>query len=104
MFFSDAISYYERSNVANLSNAEIATMKFHEGYGYFAMKQFSDAKPLFEAIAQIPSDSNYYDANYYYGYISFAEKNYAQALSSFKIIEKQPAYRPIIPYSMAEIY
>jgi tetratricopeptide (TPR) repeat protein len=80
----------------NLSNAEIATMKFHEGYGYFAMKQFSDAKPLFEAIAQIPSDSNYYDANYYYGYISFAEKNYAQALSSFKIIEKQPAYLPII--------
>jgi len=102
--FSEAISNYERANVANLSNAEIANMKFHEGYGYSAMKQFSDAKPLFEAIAQIPSDPNYYDANYYYGYISFAEKDYAQALSSFKIIEKQPAYRPIIPYYIAEIY
>jgi tetratricopeptide (TPR) repeat protein len=102
--FSEAVTYYEKANVANLSNDEIANMKFHEGYGYFAMKQFSDAKPLFEAIAQIPSDPNYYDANYYYGYLSFAEKNYAQALSSFKIIEKQPTYRPIIPYYIAEIY
>ena len=68
------------------------------------MQQFNDAKPLFESIAQIPSDPNYYDANYYYGYIAFAEKNYAQALTSFKIIEKQPKYQPIIPYYIAEIY
>ena len=57
--FSDAISYYEKSNVANLSNEEIANIKFHEGYGYFALQQFSDAKPLFETISQIPSDPNY---------------------------------------------
>ena len=102
--FSDAITYYEKANVANLSNAEIGTMKFHEGYGYFAMQRFSDAKPLFEAISQIPSDANYYDANYYYGYIAFSEKNYTQALTSFQVIEKQPTYQPIIPYYIAEIY
>ena len=102
--FTDAIAYYEKANVANLTNAEIANIKFHEAYGYFTMRQFSDAKPLFESIAQIPSDPNYYDANYYYGYIAFADKNYAQALSSFKIIEKQPKYQPIIPYYIAEIY
>jgi hypothetical protein len=26
--FSDAVSYYEKANVANLSNADIANMKF----------------------------------------------------------------------------
>lgn len=102
--FTEAITYYEKANVANLSNAEIATMKFHQGYGYFAMKQFSDAKSYFESIAQISTDPNYYDANYYYGYIAFAEKDYAQALNSFKIIEKQPTYQPIISYYIAEIY
>ena len=83
---------------------EIAVMKFHEAYGYFTMQQFDNAKPLFESIAQIPSDPDYYDANYYYGYISFSEKNYTQALTSFQIIEKQPTYQPIIPYYIAEIY
>jgi TolA-binding protein len=102
--FADANEYFEKTNVANLSNTEIATMKFHEAYGYFVMQQFSDAKPLFESVSQIPSDPNYYDANYYYGYIAFAEKNYTQALNSFKIIEKQPTYQSIIPYYIAEIY
>ncbi|MBV9962797.1 MAG: tetratricopeptide repeat protein, partial [Parafilimonas sp.] len=60
--------------------------------------------PLFESISQIPSDPNYYDANYYYGYIAFSDKNYAQALTSFQIIEKQPTYQPIIPYYISEIY
>ncbi len=102
--FSDAITYYEKCNVNNLDNREIANMKFHQGYSYFALQQFSDAKPLFETIAQISTDVNYYDANYYYGYIAFAEKDYAQALNSFKLIEKQPTYQPIIPYYIAEIY
>jgi TolA-binding protein len=102
--FSDAVSYYEKSNVANLSNAEIANMKFHEGYSYFAMQRFDDAKPLFQTVSQIQTDPNYYDANYYYGYIAFANKDYTQALNSFKIIEKQPKYQPIIPYYIAEIY
>ncbi len=62
---------------------EIATMKFHEAYAYFTMQRFNDAKPLFQSIAQIQTDPNYYDANYYYGYIAFSDKNYAQALTFF---------------------
>ncbi len=102
--FADALDNYERANVANLSNTEIATMKFHEGYVYFTMQKFNDAKPLFESISQIQNDPNYYDANYYYGYIAFSEKNYAQALTSFQTIEQQQKYQPIIPYYIAEIY
>ncbi len=102
--FADALDHYQKANIANLSNIEIGNMKFHEGYAYFTMQRFEDAKPLFEAIQQIPSDPNYYDANYYYGYIAFSEKNYAQALTSFQTIEQQAKYQPIIPYYIAEIY
>ena len=102
--FDEAINYYNMSGIDNLSNAQISTLKFHEGYSYFFMQKFSDAKPLFDAIRQIKEDENYYDANYYYGFICFNEKKYEQALSSFKIVEKRENYTTIIPYYITEIY
>ena len=66
--FPDAQTYYQSTNIANLSNREIADMKFHQAYGYFVMQQFDKAKPLLNAIRQLPRDSNYIDANYYYGF------------------------------------
>ena len=70
--FSDAIDLYEKANIANLDNREIADMKFHQGYSYFTLQQFANAKPLLDAIRQMKDDPNYIDANYYYGFIHFA--------------------------------
>ncbi|MGI8950004.1 MAG: tetratricopeptide repeat protein [Chitinophagaceae bacterium] len=102
--FTDAIAFYEKAGVDNLSNAEISQMKFHEGYAYFTMQRFNDAKPLFDAIRQIPTDENYIDANYYYGFISFYQKNYNDALNSFKIVADKPNYQKVVPYYIAVIY
>lgn len=102
--YENAIAYYEKAGVANLSNREIADVKFHQAYAYFTTKRFSEAKPLFNAIRQIPSDPNYIDATYYYGFIAFYEKNYKEALTSFKIVENKPAYQKIVPYYVTEIY
>lgn len=100
----NAIDYYEKAGIENLSNSEIAAMKFHEAYGYFTLKRFTDAKPLFNDIRQIESDPNYIDANYYYGYILFGEKNYKGALEAFKIVQDKPNYQSIVPYYVTEIY
>jgi tetratricopeptide (TPR) repeat protein len=62
--FVQANEYYEKADIANLSNREIADMRFHQAYGYFTMQQFAQAKPLFNSIRQIPDDPNYIDANY----------------------------------------
>lgn len=102
--FADASSYYEKAGFDNLSNREIASMKFHQAYCYFTMQRFNDARPLFNAIRQIPGDPNYIDANYYYGFITFYEKNYKEALSAFKIVENEPSYQKIVPYYVTEIY
>ncbi len=102
--FTDALTYFEKISYDNLSNDEIATMKFKEGYAYFTVKRFKEAKPLFDAIRQIPGDPNYVDANYYYGFIVFGEKKYNEALNSFKITEDKQDYRGIVPYYIAEIY
>jgi TolA-binding protein len=102
--FSDAVSLYEKANIANLSNREISDMKFHQGYSYFTLQQFAQAKPLLNSIRQIKTDSNYIDANYYYGFIAFRDRNYSDALESFRVVENEPEYEAIVPYYIAQIY
>jgi tetratricopeptide (TPR) repeat protein len=102
--FSDAAQLYEGANIANLNNKEIADLKFHQGYSYFTMQQFARAKPLLNSIRQIKDDPNYIDANYYYGFIAFKDRSYAEALESFRVVENEPAYASIVPYYIAQIY
>ena len=102
--FADAVHLYEEANIANLSNAEIAEMKFHQGYSYFTLQNFALAKPLFNTIRQMKDDPNYIDANYYYGFIAFKDRNYSDALQSFKVVENEANYKTIVPYYIAQIY
>ncbi|MBS1656319.1 MAG: tetratricopeptide repeat protein, partial [Bacteroidetes bacterium] len=102
--FADASELYEATNIVNLSNREIADMKFHQGYSYFTLQRFAQAKPLFNAIRQIKDDPNYIDANYYYGFLAFRDRNYSDALQSFKIVENQKDYATVVPYYIAQIY
>jgi TolA-binding protein len=99
-----AVRLYEHADIDNLSNQEIADMKFHEGYGYFTQKQFDLAVPLFNAIRQLPKDPNYIDANYYYGFICFYRKQYGEALTAFTVVQDNPAYEKVVPYYVANIY
>lgn len=101
--FEEALVYYEKAGIDNLSNRDLAEMKFHQAYGYFTRQQFDKAKPLFNSIRQIPSDPNYIDANYYFGFISFYEKDYNLALESFKKVENEADYQKIVPYYITEI-
>lgn len=95
---------FEKTNIANLTNAEIASLKFHEGYSFFVMQQFDKAKSLFNVVRQLSKDPNYLEANYYYGFICFYEKNYKEALTAFKVAEKDSDYELVIPFYLSEIY
>ncbi len=102
--FPRATERYENANIANLSNEDIAKMKFHQGYAYFTMQQFAKAKPLFNTIRSMPKDPYYKDANYYYGFLAFRDKQYNEALSSFKLVENEKDYAGVVPYYIAQIY
>ncbi|MFN8290561.1 MAG: tetratricopeptide repeat protein [Chitinophagaceae bacterium] len=102
--FADAARLYEGANIANLSNREIADMKFHQGYSYFALQRFEQAKPLFNTIRGIKDDPNYIDANYYYGFLAFRDKQYNEALQSFRVVENEKNYGTVVPYYIAQIY
>ncbi len=102
--FSDAAASYERAGYDNLSNDEIADAKFELAYSYFNLKEFEKAKPLFNEIHQLPSNKYYYDANYYYGFICYRDRNFGEALTSFQKVENQDKYRNLVPYYIAQIY
>ncbi|MBI1343366.1 MAG: tetratricopeptide repeat protein [Terrimonas sp.] len=102
--FAKAVQLYEQTGIANLSNREIADMKFHQGYSYFTLQRFTQAKPLFNAIRVMKDDPNYIDANYYYGFLAFRDKNYNDALQSFRIVENEKQYDRVVPYYIAQIY
>ena len=102
--FTEAATQYEQTNIANLSNREIADMKFHQGYSYFTLQQFEKAKSAFNSIRTIKDDPNYKDANYYYGFLAFRDRQYNEALEAFKIVENEKSYGTVVPYYIAQIY
>jgi tetratricopeptide (TPR) repeat protein len=102
--FSEAINYYERAGLDNLSNEEIADTKFEKAYCYFNLKRFDDAKPLFDEVHQLPNNKYYFAANYYYGFIAYSDRQYAEALKAFRLVETKEEYRGVVPYYIAEIY
>lgn len=101
--FSKAIDAYEQVNIENLSNDEIADMKFHLGYAYFTVQRFEQAKNLLNVIRQMPKDPNYLDANYYYGFIAFTDRNYRDALEAFTVVENHERYGKVVPYYISTI-
>ncbi len=102
--FARAVIFYERAGYDNLSNEEIADAKFELAYSYFNTNQFTQAKPLFNEIHQLTDNKYYYDANYYFGFLSYQDKNFNEALKSFLIVESIPKYKDIVPYYIAQLY
>ena len=102
--FEKAIEYFTQAGYENLSNEQIADAKFEKAYAHFNLKQFPEAKPLFDEIHQLPGHKYYFPANYYYGYISYHDRQYNEALKSFKLVESDEAYQGVVPYYIAEIY
>ena len=102
--FGNAINAYTDAGYDNLSNEQIADAKFEKAYCQFNLKRFSDAKPLFNEIHQVPKGKYYIPANYYFGFISYYERDFKNALKCFKLVEQYDEYKTVVPYYIAEIY
>ena len=95
--YRDAIAAFKQVDTDYLSEAEYAEFYFEMAYSHFTSKKFSQAKKMFAKIINT-YNQYYFDANYYYGILSFFDKDYDQALSSFQRIEKNKRYDKYMPY------
>ncbi|WP_240312760.1 tetratricopeptide repeat protein [Flavihumibacter solisilvae] len=102
--YYQAVTQYEKTSVEHLNNKEVADLKFHQGYSYFHLQRFDQAKPLLDAVRQAKDNPNYAAANYYYGFILFRDKQYREALASFKVVENDEEFKDVVPYYIATIY
>ncbi|ARS34834.1 tetratricopeptide repeat protein [Pontibacter actiniarum] len=82
-------------------------LEFKLGYSYFATKDFDNAKIWFDKnkTTGFREDEHRfaYASNYYAGYISYRQGDYAAAKADLKIAEKNEAYANIVPYMITEI-
>ncbi len=102
--YEQSLLYYEKANIDSLTNEMIADLKFEKGYALFNLKRFDEAKPLFNEIHQLENSKYYIPANYYYGFISYYNRDFEEALSSFKKVELYEEYQGVVPYYITEIY
>ena len=86
------LNQYKYLSVANLTNTEIATMQFYQGYSHFVLKQYELAKPLLNSIRQLPEGVYKSAATYYYGLILFGEGKMSEALRYFQNVEDDPKF------------
>ena len=98
-----ALNQYKLLSVANLSNSEIATMQFYQGYSHFVLKQYELAKPLLNSIRQLAEGVYKSAATYYYGLILFGEGKMNDAVSCFQQIENDPKFGKLAVYYTSQI-
>jgi tetratricopeptide (TPR) repeat protein len=101
--YADASEWFAKVNTEDLSPAQAIEYKFDLAYSYFIKKKFEEAKPLFREIKD-EQGKYFYPSNYYYAFICFYQKNYNEALKSFKAIEDSKMYASVIPYYLSQIY
>ena len=101
--FKKALEWFEKVDKRDLSKEEQIEFNFKTGYSYFQQKNLEKAGPYFY---EIKDESSEYQApsSYYYGHISYTENKLQVALEEFRFIEKDPNFKQIAPYYIAQIF
>ncbi|MCW3104568.1 MAG: hypothetical protein JWO09_3008 [Bacteroidetes bacterium] len=99
----DAIDWFQKVDIYDLSTEELAEFYFKRGYSYFSTEKFAEAKKDLYEIKDV--DNNYAGAaKYYYAHIAYTEKNYETALTDFLKLQQNETFAPVVPYYIAQLY
>jgi tetratricopeptide (TPR) repeat protein len=101
--YKDAIDWFEKVDIYDLTTEELSEFYFKRGYSYFSRDKLAEAKKDFYEIKDV--DNSYAGAaKYYYAHISYAEKNYETALTDFLKLQQNETFGPVVPYYIAQLY
>ncbi|MCC6723304.1 MAG: tetratricopeptide repeat protein [Saprospiraceae bacterium] len=101
--YDKAIEFYKQINPRELNATQRQELYFKIGYSYFVQKKFKDAEANFKEIKDTEGDY-FYPANYYYGLCKFFNNQFADAIKSFRLVERSKDYKPYVPYYISQIY
>ncbi|MFO8066502.1 MAG: tetratricopeptide repeat protein [Bacteroidales bacterium] len=101
--YDDALYWYEKVDVFDLSQKEKEEYHFKRAYSFFIKDDIENAKQYFFEIKS-PASLYFAAAQYYYAHIAYTESNYETALLSFQRIKDDRNFGPIVPYYITHIY
>ena len=87
----------------NISGKESSEYRYKLAYSYFELKKYDQAKPIF---AELRNEKTTYNelSVYYYGYISYLQKDYKTALKEFERLKGSKPYESSYPYYISAMY
>lgn len=101
--WKDAIDWFNKVDIYDLTTDELAELYFKRGYSYFITDKSTEAKKDLNEIKDV--DNKYAGAaKYYYAHIAYMEKNYETALPDFQKLQRNETFGPIVPYYIAQIF
>jgi TolA-binding protein len=101
--YRDALVYFGKTDIRQLTNKEVAEYYFRKGYSYMKEKQYKEAREAFFEI--IDTESEYKNqATFYYSHIAYMENDLETAVTGFNKIKDDPGYSDIVPYYLIDIY
>lgn len=99
-----SIRYFKEVERSGLTKEEEHRLRFEYGYALFKSKKYADAKKQLYALTVKDDNAYYILANYYYGYVSYMNEDYQEALKTFKKIENSNKIPNTMLLYMAQIY
>ncbi len=101
--YAQASTYFQKVAPANLSQSQRAESDFKLGYSHFQLKEYDQARILFDRNKKENSQYRYASA-YYAGYLAFRAGDYAGARKDLLVAAENDAYRSVVPAVMTQIY
>ncbi|MGB0888256.1 MAG: tetratricopeptide repeat protein [Vicingaceae bacterium] len=101
--YDEAIKWFKKLDVYDLSNDELSEYHFKIGYSYFQEDKLIKASSSFYEIKD--ADTKFTPpAKYYYAHIAYLQKKYESALQTFLTLSDDEKFAPIVPYYITQIY
>src|SRR6218665_1207833 len=101
--WKDALDWFEKVDIYELTTEELSEFYFKRGYSYFSTNKFEEAKKDLYEIKDV--DNTYAGAaKYYYAHIAYTEKKYETALTDFLKLQQNETFGPVVPYYIAQLY
>jgi len=101
--YEEATEWFNKINIYDLNDNELAEYYFKTGYSYFQQEKLVEASKSFYEIKD--ADTKYTaPSRYYYGHIAYLQQKYQSALETFISLKQDEKFSPIIPYYITQIY
>ncbi len=101
--YKKAVSFFNNFDDSYLSENQNLEYYFIKGFSNFKIENYSESQKAFKNIKD--QKTKYYEAvNYYYGYVSYKQNDYNEALEHFGRVKNHKTFGPLSNIYVAQIY